>query len=173
MVVVRLIALCFVASSCLAAGSTPEQTIEQLWQAFSHPPGVSADTQTLQTLFHPQAMVFGSRYRQQQPELRIDNAQDFVASLQKVSEQGFYECEISRSVERQDRFAQVYSVVESRRDPKAPQADFVGVNSIQLYQTDKGWQILSLYYHVDPDLAARLSIANSGNCLSSDSPRTP
>ena len=92
MVAVRLIALSLVASSCLAAGSTPDQTVGQLWQALSHPPGVSADTETLQTLFHPQAMVFGSRYRQQQPELRIDNAQDFVASLQTISEQGFYEC---------------------------------------------------------------------------------
>lgn len=158
--------------ACAATEPAPEQTVQKLWQALSHPPGVSADTQALQTLFHPQAMVFGSRYRQQQPELRISNAQDFVDSLQKVSEQGFYECEISRSIERQDRFAQVYSVVESRRDPKTASADFVGVNSIQLYQTDKGWQILSLYYHVDPDLAARLSSANIGNCLVSDSQRT-
>ena len=79
---------------------------------------------------------------------------------------GFYECEVTREVKRQDHFATIYSVVESRTDPAAAKADFVGVNSIQLYQSEEGWQIVSLYYHVGkPGMPVPLEGGRSGVCL--------
>jgi hypothetical protein len=60
----------------------------------------------------------------------------------------------------------VYSVVESRTDKNAKAADFVGVNSIQLYKADAGWQILALYYHVSlADVPVALGQGKTGVCL--------
>lgn len=79
---------------------------------------------------------------------------------------GFYECEVSRQQVQHDRFAAVYSVVESRTDKNAKAADFVGVNSIQLYKADAGWQILALYYHVSlADVPVALGQGKTGVCL--------
>lgn len=157
------------AASCAggaSAAATPEAASAALWRGLSHAPGVAADTGALSRLFHPDSVVIGARYRGDAPTLSVDKASDFIARLRQARPSGFYECEVARQVKRQDRFATVYSVVESRTDPAAAQADFVGVNSIGLYQSEDGWQIVSLYYHVGkPKVPVPLEGGRSGVCL--------
>lgn len=93
----------------------------------------------------PGAIVAGGVYRDGQPRFQSTKAADFIADQRRVRPHGFHECEIVRDVREYDRFASVYSVVETRRDPKSAKADYVGVNSIQLYRDDGGWRIVSLY----------------------------
>lgn len=132
----------------LAAEASPEAVASRLWRVLSHEPGEAVDTAALGALFHPSAVVFGSRERDGKAALDARPAAKFVAAQAPVGADGFHECEIERKVVQEDRFATVYSVVESRSDPKAAAPDVVGVNSLQLYRTDEGWQILSLYYHL-------------------------
>ena len=149
-----------------AASSTPASTVASLWQASSHAPGVPADVERLQTLFHGDAVVVGGVYRDGKPVFNALKAADFIASQRQARPQGFYECEIVREVREYDRFASVYSVVETRRDRSAAKADYTGVNSIQLYRDEDGWKIVSLYYHVEkPGMAIPLDGAKSGACL--------
>lgn len=76
---------------------------------------------------------------------------------------------MAREVKTYDRFATVYSVVESRTDRNAAKPDFVGVNSIQLYKFDDEWKIIALYYHVEsPGLRISLEGGKSGICLGAD-----
>lgn len=161
--------LLILAAACTGsatAAATPEAASAALWRGLSHAPGVAADTEALGRLFHPDSVVIGARYRGDTPTLSVDKGSDFIARLHQVRPTGFYECEMTREVKRQDRFATVYSVVESRTDPKAAKADFVGVNSIQLYQSEDGWKIVSLYYHVGkPDAPVPLEGGRSGVCL--------
>ena len=131
------------------AADSPEAVVAALWQGLSHAPGVAADAARLETLFRSDAIVAGGRYRQDQPSFSSMKAAEFIAAQRAPRPTGFHECEVAREVRRYDRFASVYSVVESRRDPKAPKADFTGVNSIQLYRGEDGWKIVSLYYHVE------------------------
>lgn len=146
--------------------TTPEQTVATLWRALSHEPGVAADVTSLKTIFHPDAVVFGATYKDGQPQLSQRKATDFLQKMAEAKPKGFYECEVSRQLVQHDLFATVYSVVESRADKNAKAADFVGVNSIQLYKADAGWQILSLYYHVSrPELPLPLGTGKSGHCL--------
>jgi hypothetical protein len=147
--------------------SSPAQLTETLWQAFSHPAGQAADVPTLGSLFHPSAVIYGSRSQNQQPKLTRTEVADFLKSLEGKGQTGFYECEIHRQVQQFDRFAAVYSVVESRTDPTKKQADFVGVNSILLNQTEQGWKIVTLYYHLPASAAElKLPLANTGQCWS-------
>lgn len=164
----RFVLLTLVASCAgwASAAATPEAASAALWRGLSHAPGVAADTEALGRLFHPDSVVIGARYRGDAPTLSIDKGSDFIARLRPARPGGFYECEVAREVKRQDRFATVYSVVESRTDPKAAKADFVGVNSIGLYRSEDGWKIVSLYYHVGkPDAPVPLEGGRSGVCL--------
>jgi len=148
-----------------ATGDGPERAVSRFWRALSNAPGASADTATLQALFHPQAVIFGSRLREGAPSVSRTEVEAFLARTAVVSEAGFYECEIARSLDVHDRFAAIYSVVESRTDPDARDPDFTGVNSLQLYRDEDGWKILALYYHVSPDPNAILDRGTSGVCL--------
>ena len=161
-----LAALSFVSAANAADRSTPDSTVAALWRAMSHEAGVAADTAALRGIFHPDAVIFGSRVREGRPSIRRSSAGDFLKALEPVDDAGFHECEIARSIEAYDRFATVYSVVESRTDATARTPDFTGVNSLQLYRDDDGWKIVSLYYHVGPaDLPIPGAEAVSGRCL--------
>jgi hypothetical protein len=149
-----------------AASDSPASVVAALWQGLSHAPGVAADVARLETLFRGDAIVAGGRYSQGQPSFSSMKAAEFIASQRAPRPAGFHECEVAREVRQYDRFASVYSVVESRRDPKAPRADFTGVNSIQLYRGEDGWKIVSLYYHVEKaDLPIPLAGGKPGVCL--------
>lgn len=162
-----LLAALFFASATHAEDTDgPERTVSALWRAMSHDAGAAADVATLRGLFHPDAVIFGSRLRNGQASLRRSMAVDFLKALEPAGDAGFHECEIVRRVEAYDRFATVYSVVESRTDPSARKPDFTGVNSLQLYRDDDGWKIVSLYYHVGPiDLPIPDAANRSGDCL--------
>ncbi|XYJ10335.1 hypothetical protein ACSUZJ_23670 [Telluria sp. B2] len=161
-----LLSFAALAANSAWAAATPEAASAALWRGLSHPPGVAADTGALSRLFHPDSVVIGARYRGDTPTLSVDKGSDFLARMRQARPTGFHECEVAREVKRHDRFATVYSVVESRTDPKAAKADFVGVNSIQLYQSEEGWQIVSLYYHVGkPGAPVPLGSGRSGVCL--------
>lgn len=161
-----LAALLFAPGARAADAAGPERTVSALWRAMSHAPGVQADVATLRSVFHPDAVVFGGRLRDGRPSLRRTEIADFLKAFDDVGEGGFHECETLRAIETHDRFATVYSVVESRTAPSANAPDFTGVNSLQLYRDDDGWKIVSLYYHVGPAEAPIPGAAeHSGRCL--------
>lgn len=152
--------------SSVAAENTPEEAVAALWNAISNDAGATADTTTLQRIFHQDAVIFGGRYKEGKPVVRRSMLADFLKPFAKVQQKGFYECEISRVVQTYDRFAVAYSVVESRTEKTATKPDFVGVNSVQLYQDGDQWKILSLYYHVEKTgLPIAEQGAISGKCL--------
>lgn len=148
------------------ASGTPAATVVELWRASSHAPGVAADADRLQGLFRSDAIVAGGRYREGKPVFQSMKATDFIAAQRQARPHGFYECEVVREIREYDRFATVYSVVETRRDPKAAQADYTGVNSIQLFRGEDGWKIVSLFYHVGkPGEPVPLDGGKTGVCL--------
>ena len=150
-----------------AAENGPGNTIAALWRALSHAPGESADVAELDRIFHPEAVIFGARYKDAEPVVKRTFAEAFLESQRRVQNGGFYECEILRTVDSYDRFATAYSIVESRTDPASKSPEFVGVNSLQLYRSNEGWKILSLYYHVEKKgLPIPSDRGASGKCIS-------
>lgn len=141
--------------------------MDQLWLALSNDPGKSADVESLERLFAKDAVVFGGHYRQDgTPSRKRWDAPSFIKLYAAPSDKGFYECEVARHVRTYDRFAIVESVVASRRDRSAVTPDFVGINSLQLYRADDGWEIISLYYHVEnPEQAIPYDRTMLANCM--------
>jgi hypothetical protein len=161
-----ILAVLMMSGPAYATDARPEATVATLWRAMSNAPGKSADALTLHRIFHEDAVIFGSRYKNADPVLRRSEAKKFLEAFGQAEETGFYECEIARTMQVHDRFATVYSVVESRTDAAAKAPDFVGVNSLQLYRVGQDWKILSLYYHVGPtDMPVPKTTGKSGKCL--------
>lgn len=148
----------------VAPGSTPETTLHALWNAMSHAAGTKPDMATLQRLFHGDAVVFGGRHDGRRP-MRRWSADEFLKPLDRIQDNGFFECEIHRVVHAHGRFATAYSIVESRSDPASIAADFVGVNGIQMFLDAGQWKILSLYYYVEDPALPIPSDGTSGVCL--------
>ncbi len=154
------------AAALLAVPATPEQAVATLWRALSHDAGKAGDEAALRAILHPDAMVYGARYRDGAAALSVARGTDFAAAIGRVDDKGFHECEVAREVRQYDRFATVYSVVESRQERTAARADFTGVNSIQLYRADDGWRIIGLYYQVErPGQPISLQGGKPGACL--------
>ncbi|WP_462159725.1 nuclear transport factor 2 family protein [Pseudoalteromonas sp. GB56] len=128
---------------------TVEASMDDLWSGLSHAANEAANIAVLDDVFHSTATIYGVRYQQQAANLRVLTRDEFLSSLASVRDTGFYECEIARKITQYDRFATVYSVVESRTDKAQIHPDFTGVNSVQLYKDDDRWRIVSLYYQVE------------------------
>ena len=149
-----------------AAEDTPEKAVSALWRALSNDPGSSADVATLERLFHEDAVIFGGLYKEGAPVMRRSSVTEFLKLYAGPQKNGFYECEVTRSLKTYDRFAVAYSVVESRSDKAAAAPDFTGINSIQLYKVGSQWKVLSLYYHVEAkEMPIPLEGGRSGTCL--------
>ncbi len=160
--------LMLVANQAVSVTTTPEDKISQLWDALSRHPNHRPDISKLERLFHTNGVVFGARYKDATPSFSSMPATDFIKGINKVSDKGFFECEVYRTIKVYDRFATAYSVVESRTSQSAHSPDFVGVNSIQLYKEQNEWKIISLYYQVEhDDLAIPLETGSSGTCIAS------
>lgn len=166
LLLVALLAAAPAVSAADAAFATPEAAVSALWRALSHAPGAAADAATLERLFHEDAVIFGSRSRDGRPRLTRQSVQAFLAGLRTPKPHGFHECEVEREVRTHDRFASVYSVVESRRERTSAAADFTGVNGLQLHRDEAGWRIVALHYHLPPDgQAVPLERGRAGECL--------
>lgn len=168
--VILLVAALFLHGAAHAHGPAPADSpaaaAALLWKSLSSDPGQSPDVDQLRALFRDDAVVFGAIDRKAKPGLSVTRAVDFIAFQNRPKPTGFYECEVTRSVREYGRFATVYSVVESRKDRASPNADFVGVNSMQMYKDAAGWKILSLYYYVGPQAqAVPLDGGKPGVCL--------
>lgn len=137
-----------------------------LWRALGHGADQGADVARLATLLHPQAMVFGQTLRAASTGARAWSGPEFLALLKPRPGPAMHECEIHREQRRYGAHAQVYSVVETRRDPAQARPDYSGVNSMQWQLGPEGWQLLSLHYALElPGLALPATERRSGQCL--------
>jgi len=120
--------------------------VSALWRAIGHAPSQPSDLARLAAIFHPQARVHGQRLRDSSLGLDSWSLPDFLALLGTPGPRGLVECEIQREQRRYGAHAQVYSIVESRRDPGQSRPSYSGVNSMQWQLGPQGWQLLSLHY---------------------------
>lgn len=152
--------------TAFAGYATPDAAVDALWEALSHEAGKAPDTAALQAVLDERAVVFGSRLGASGPVLTRHGKAEFIDRLRSPRPYRFDECEVSRSVTVEGPFAAVNSRVISARSEGLEPSTFVGINSVQLYQVASGWVIVSLYYHVLPQMPARFRDASS-RCQSS------
>lgn len=128
--------------------ATLDATVKSLYEVISGEKGESRNEELLRYLFHPQAKLiavgkrkngnYGARY------VTMDDYAD--KSLKWMVENGFYENELHRKVERFGPIAHVFSSYETFYTKKDKKPFMRGINSFQLMFTGKRWVVLSLYF---------------------------
>jgi hypothetical protein len=122
-----------------------------LYDSISGPPG-PRDGDRIRSLFHPGARLIPCGNTAQDKErglrsCRVLSVDEFLKAIERaVKEQGFFEKEIARRVDRFGAVAQVFSTYESRRAETDRQPFVRGINSIQLFFDGKRWWVITIFW---------------------------
>jgi hypothetical protein len=123
-----------------------EAIIGALYDAISGPAG-ARDWGRLRSLFLQGArLIPAGRRPDGSIAARVLSIDDFIKAIEpRVKEEGFFESEIHRRVERFGAVAHVFSTYESRR--ARGEKPFVrGINSIQLFFDGKRWSVVTIFW---------------------------
>jgi hypothetical protein len=127
---------------------TLDSTIETLYGVISGEKGEARNWELFRFLFDPEARlipvgkdgegIFHPRFLS--PNDYIDSSEDWLL------ENGFYEKELYRKVERFGPVVQVFSTYESYRSESDTKPFIRGINSIQLLYDNNRWWIVNIYW---------------------------
>jgi hypothetical protein len=136
-----------------------EAILAALYASISGPAG-TRDWDRLRSLFHADARLMravpaDATKDKSETSLRVFDVEAFIDRIKPaVKEQGFFEQEIARRVERFGAVAHVFSTYESRHAQSDPQPFARGINSIQLFFDSKRWWVVTIYWDSErPGLA--------------------
>ena len=125
-----------------------DSTIETLYAVISGEKGEARDWDLFKYLFHPEAKLIPSgKNKEGNVGARFMTPDDYVnSSGNYLVENGFYEIELHRKIDRFGNIAQVFSTYESYHS-KSDKTPFMrGINSIQLLFDGNRWWILNIYW---------------------------
>ncbi len=127
---------------------TIDSTLETLYGVISGEKGEARNWELFTYLFKPEAKlipsgknkegVYGVRYMT--PSDYVNSSGDYLV------ENGFFEKEISRSVQTFGNITQVFSTYESFRSEKDKVPFMRGINSIQLLFDGNRWWVVNIYW---------------------------
>ena len=113
-------------------------------------PGKKRDWNRERSLFYPGALIAPTASVPGRNDVELEpqmlDVEKYIARVEPLLEQGFYEQEIARRTEQFGRIAHVWSTYESRHELSDPGPFMRGINSFQLFNDGKRWWILSVYW---------------------------
>src|SRR6476620_6806924 len=124
--------------------------IAAAYDVISGPAGQNRDWNRERSLFYPDARIMptasvpGRNDVDLEPQLL--DVEKYIARVEPLLQQGFYETEIARRTEQFGRIAHVWSTYESRYNQDDPAPFMRGINSIQLLNDGRRWWIVSIYW---------------------------
>jgi hypothetical protein len=124
--------------------------INSVYDTISGPRG-TRDWNRLRGLFLPGARLIPAVHR---PDVaataRVLSVEEFIkASEPRLKEEGFYEREVCRRIERFGAVAHVFSTYESRHDRTDAKPFARGINSIQLFFDGKRWWVVTILWDAE------------------------
>ena len=134
---------------------TIESIIEASYACISGAAGVPRAWDRMFSLFLPEAhSIRTGRLPDGSTGYRIMRNAEYRDQMNDwLVENGFFEREIHRVVERYGNIAQVFSTYESRHKEDDPQPFMRGINSFQLLYDGRRWWIVNiLWQHESPDM---------------------
>jgi hypothetical protein len=124
--------------------------IAAAYDVISGPAEQKRDWNRERSLFYPGARIMPTANVPGRNDVDLEpqmlDVEKYIARAEPLLQQGFYETEIARRIEQFGRIAHVWSTYESRYDPSDPAPFMRGINSFQLFNDDKRWWILSIYW---------------------------
>lgn len=128
--------------------SSIDSILHNLYGVISGEKGEPRDWSLMRQLFHPDAKLIPSgKNKDGIVNARYLTVEDYITSSGNwLVENGFYEIEIHRKVDRFGKIAQVFSTYESFHSQKDTEPFMRGINSIQLLNDGSRWWIINIYW---------------------------
>ncbi len=124
-----------------------DSIVAALYDVISGPAG-KRDWDRMRSLFVPYGRLIpvGRRANGEMGN-RAMSVDDYIAGSAKfLEENGFYEREIARRIERFGNIAHIFSTYESKHKADDPKPFARGINSIQLMNDGKRWWIVTVFW---------------------------
>jgi hypothetical protein len=132
--------------------ATIDSTIAALYDVISGPAG-KRDWDRFRSLFIPGARLIPTGARPTgEVGSRVLTVEEYAQRAGAAfDKQGFFECEVSRQMEKFGNIAHIFSTYESRyaKDDAKPFAR--GINSIQLMNDGKRWWIVTIFWQAEDE----------------------
>lgn len=135
------------ADSSAAVDPALSATLDALYATISGPAGAARNWGRFRTLFVPDARLIPVTHQDgvAAPALTVDEYIEQANAF--FAENGFFEREIDRQVQRFDAMAHVFSTYASFRSADADEPFDRGINSIQLLHGEDGrWRIVTIFW---------------------------
>jgi hypothetical protein len=119
-----------------------------LYDVISGPAGQKRDWDRMRHLFVPGARLIPAVYQKDSiPTLRELSVEDYIKNSGPWLEQnGFFEIEVARQVDRYGGVVHAFSTYESKRKADDAKPFMRGINSIQLFDDGKRWWIVTIFW---------------------------
>jgi hypothetical protein len=124
-----------------------EATLAALYDTISGPAG-PRDWGRLRSLFLPWARLIPSGRKPDGATVaRVLSVDEFITAIERnVKDEGFFEQEISRRIDKFGAVAHVFSTYESRHAKSDAKPFARGINSIQLFFDGKRWWVVTIFW---------------------------
>jgi hypothetical protein len=124
-----------------------EALLAALYDTISGPAG-PRDWGRLRSLFLPGARLIPSGRKPDGATVaRVLSVDEFITAIERnVKDEGFFEQEISRRIDKFGAVAHVFSTYESRHAKSDAKPFARGINSIQLFFDGKRWWVVTIFW---------------------------
>jgi hypothetical protein len=131
--------------------ATMDAVVAALYDVISGPAGQKRNWDRFRSLFVPGARLIPTGRRPTGEVVsRVRTPEEYIQGSQTVLEQnGFFEREISRRVEKFGNIAHIFSTYEARNKAEDEKPFMRGINSIQLMNDGKRWWIVTVFWQAE------------------------
>lgn len=128
--------------------SSIDATINSLYSVISGEKGTKRDWTLFKFLFHPDAkLITSGKDDEFKFQIRYMKPDDYIKSSEKwMTDTGFIENEVHRTVDAFGNMAQVFSTFESFHGKTDEEPSMRGIKSIQLLNDGKRWWIMTIIW---------------------------
>lgn len=131
--------------------ATMDSIVAALYDVISGPAGQKRDWDRFRSLFVPGARLIPTGRRPTGEVVsRVRTPEEYIQGSQTLLEQnGFFEREVSRRVEKFGNIAHIFSTYEARHKAEDEKPFMRGINSIQLMNDGKRWWIVTVFWQAE------------------------
>lgn len=127
---------------------TLDGILKAFYEVISGPAGQPRDWDRDATLYVPGAIMGRTVRPEGKPEIIIMNRGQYIESSTPILNPGFFEIELHRSTRSFGAITHVFSTYEARQTSDGPVIRR-GVNSIQLFNDQQRWWIVSAIWDIE------------------------
>ncbi|HEX6190334.1 MAG TPA: hypothetical protein VFZ40_19940 [Pyrinomonadaceae bacterium] len=132
--------------------ATMDAVVAALYDVISGPAGQKRNWDRFRSLFVPGARLIPTGRRPTGEVVsRVRTPEDYIQGAGQLEQNGFFEKEVSRRIEKFGNIAHIFSTYEARRKAEDEKPFMRGINSIQLMNDGTRWWIVTVFWQAEDE----------------------